>query len=601
MRAFNPPRCVHAVRSVALLFAVLGLLIAGYGCTGTEITRGSGSPTDDGDAPDGDWGPCENGESRPADDGCNTCVCDDGVWLCSEMACPDGDIPPDGDGSDGDEPDGDRPDGDAPDGDAPDGDAPDGDAPDGDLPDGDLPDGDLPDGDLPDGDVPDGDEVDLCPGVECGPCNVCDPPTGACVCTGACETEVYCDGFDDDCNGQTDEGGVCVNRGLRIELSWSRSEADMDLHLLRPRGVFGLGNYVDYHDAYYGNPAPDWGIPGNTTDDPAYQGDVTTGSGEDRNPETILLLNPAPHSLRVLVHYARRSGIGGQQSTAWVKIWMDGQLKETFVVNFERANTFWNVACINYAAKTVSAIRTSNNQPELSEGDVTRLNAQACLSIGAACTSVCDCPGGAGCIDSVCQPTDVSPPPCCGNWGCAAGLVCEDHRGEPGLCGSYLNFDKDPADRAISAGSSVATLYLPWGVQFSTPRANSVVSADAYRIAEGNSCSTRDSDGTRWRGNIHVGLFIPGEADAQPVRAETRHAAFLVGDTRVQNGLRVSAYSAAGVKVAEQTVSGSTFASGTHTVRVVSYLPFHSLRIETAQDPDFVIDNLQIGPLKAVR
>ena len=31
---------------------------------------------------------CENGATRPADDGCNTCVCDSGGWSCTEIACP---------------------------------------------------------------------------------------------------------------------------------------------------------------------------------------------------------------------------------------------------------------------------------------------------------------------------------------------------------------------------------------------------------------------------------------------------------------------------------------------------------------------------------
>ncbi len=30
---------------------------------------------------------CTDGETRPADDGCNTCMCSDGVWSCTEMAC----------------------------------------------------------------------------------------------------------------------------------------------------------------------------------------------------------------------------------------------------------------------------------------------------------------------------------------------------------------------------------------------------------------------------------------------------------------------------------------------------------------------------------
>ena len=31
---------------------------------------------------------CIEGETRPADDGCNDCVCGGGEWACTEMACP---------------------------------------------------------------------------------------------------------------------------------------------------------------------------------------------------------------------------------------------------------------------------------------------------------------------------------------------------------------------------------------------------------------------------------------------------------------------------------------------------------------------------------
>lgn len=30
---------------------------------------------------------CVDGETAPADDGCNTCMCDDGLWICTQIAC----------------------------------------------------------------------------------------------------------------------------------------------------------------------------------------------------------------------------------------------------------------------------------------------------------------------------------------------------------------------------------------------------------------------------------------------------------------------------------------------------------------------------------
>lgn len=64
-----------------------------------------------------DWGPkkigdetlssgdetCAEGESKPADDGCNTCTCVDGGWACTEIGCADTDSEPPNPTSPGDE------------------------------------------------------------------------------------------------------------------------------------------------------------------------------------------------------------------------------------------------------------------------------------------------------------------------------------------------------------------------------------------------------------------------------------------------------------------------------------------------------------------
>jgi hypothetical protein len=43
-------------------------------------------------------GPCEDGETKPSEDGCNTCTCTDGAWLCTQSPCPEPACEP-GDGS----------------------------------------------------------------------------------------------------------------------------------------------------------------------------------------------------------------------------------------------------------------------------------------------------------------------------------------------------------------------------------------------------------------------------------------------------------------------------------------------------------------------
>ena len=49
---------------------------------GTDAVSDSGGDTGT------DTGTCTDGETRPADDGCNTCTCTDaGEWACTERAC----------------------------------------------------------------------------------------------------------------------------------------------------------------------------------------------------------------------------------------------------------------------------------------------------------------------------------------------------------------------------------------------------------------------------------------------------------------------------------------------------------------------------------
>lgn len=51
--------------------------------------------------PDGDTSDCpvsdacEDGDTKPAPDGCNTCSCSDGAWVCTEIACGSGPTDPD--------------------------------------------------------------------------------------------------------------------------------------------------------------------------------------------------------------------------------------------------------------------------------------------------------------------------------------------------------------------------------------------------------------------------------------------------------------------------------------------------------------------------
>jgi Kazal-type serine protease inhibitor domain/Pacifastin inhibitor (LCMII) len=69
-------------RKVLLVFAVA--LFAG--CRAEAQVRGDARSGASTSAQPG--GPCQNGTTAPAADGCNTCICQNGEWTCTEKLCP---------------------------------------------------------------------------------------------------------------------------------------------------------------------------------------------------------------------------------------------------------------------------------------------------------------------------------------------------------------------------------------------------------------------------------------------------------------------------------------------------------------------------------
>src|SRR5688572_11495455 len=85
-----------------MIFRSGGLWMVGLACAATlGACVGTSSEVGSMDG-DGGQGPeCEEGATKPAGDGCNTCTCDDGgSWGCTEMACgcQEGAMKPAGDG-----------------------------------------------------------------------------------------------------------------------------------------------------------------------------------------------------------------------------------------------------------------------------------------------------------------------------------------------------------------------------------------------------------------------------------------------------------------------------------------------------------------------
>lgn len=427
----------------------------------------------------------------------------------------------------------------------------------------------------------------------CGTCQVCDSTNGACVCQPGCAAEV-CDNQDNNCNNQVDEGGVCDNPslGLRVELSWDNSTADLNLHVLRPGGIFGRPEEDDPNDCYWHYPTPVWGRAGYPGESPVFSNSSTAGGGEDKFPETVHLALPQNEPLRVLIHYANNSSSWGSAlaTNVWVKVYFSGQLVASFKENLPNIGYYWNVACIDPQTKTATAITNANGSNQLAAaGEFSRIDSDACLGQGTSCTTACDCAQGYDCANGACV-SGIVPVYCCDKPNCPAGSGCfSAQTGGDAFCGFTLTFDKDTQGNTLANKVNVENIYDDWGALLSTTRANSHVMTDPYVLASisgRNSCGTIDTNGvTRWKGPVKVQFVLPGTDTPALVPS----ASFYSGDTpNVQNGLKVTAYNLRGAKVYEAAINA------TGKVLVNPSEPITSFTVETNRDPDFVIDDVTV-------
>jgi len=428
--------------------------------------------------------------------------------------------------------------------------------------------------------------------VECTPCYSCDPDSGQCYCDGSCDYE-ECNGIDDNCDGQIDEGGVCdTGSGLRIELSWTNLLSDVDLHVLRPGGVFGTNNQVDPNDCYFNNPDPDWGVVGDPDDNPYYPVDETQGRGEDNRPESVSVAFPEEVPYRVLAHYSRFNGMQGvlDDATIYVKVYFDDVLIASESATLSGPGRFWNVFCIKYLDGEVTLIENAAGENEI-ESSIDNINAQACFSSGQSCNSPCDCPQGLACVNDVCEDTGT-PAYCCDVSGCPAGNDCYSGvYNSWGMCGFRADFDKDPQGADIEAFDSIVGVYNPWGVRFATSRSGATVIADEWALESesgNNSCGTLDPNGDRWLGTIWVEFMTPGSSSGNITKLGTYDVSFYVGETHVNYGLRVQALNATNDLIYEAYVDTST------QMVIHTEQPICRMRIEPNNDPNFVIDDVQV-------
>jgi hypothetical protein len=149
---------------------------------------------------------------------------------------------------------------------------------------------------------------------------------------------------------------------LHIQLTWDTPAdrdqtddlgTDVDLHLLHPQASGWFSG--DGLDCFFENGTPDWGRPGDPSDDPTLDIDDVNGAG----PENINIARPQSteayrRGYRVGVHYYSADGLGAGadlgplESVATVRIFVNGEMAYEGSRALAETRDFWTAAEVKF-------------------------------------------------------------------------------------------------------------------------------------------------------------------------------------------------------------------------------------------------------------
>ncbi len=99
---------------------------------------------------------------------------------------------------------------------------------------------------------------------------------------------------------------------INVTMTWSRTNADVDVHLIRPGGSF----FDSPGDTCFCNSNPDWGMPMTPTDNPFLDRDDLVGPG----PETINLSVAENGEYQVVAHFFEDNSAGPADVTVVIRL-----------------------------------------------------------------------------------------------------------------------------------------------------------------------------------------------------------------------------------------------------------------------------------------
>lgn len=136
---------------------------------------------------------------------------------------------------------------------------------------------------------------------------------------------------------------------LLVEMFWDNPGTDLDLHVLRnPMSL--LGSLPD--DCFYQNRTPDWGVMGDTMDDPELVRDALTGYG----PEVFGYVNPVDGTYRVAVKYENELLSPMPSSRVTVRVYLFGVLKAESTKTLQQRGDIWEVLDVTWPGGDVTVL-----------------------------------------------------------------------------------------------------------------------------------------------------------------------------------------------------------------------------------------------------